>query len=60
MLVDADGCRLEIGLTTFEPWRWGRAMNAIVGHCHLSSGVRMTDPESGESLPRYHEIAFEL
>ena len=59
MLVDADGCELTVGQTSYVPWRWGRAPLASIGSCRLSHGVRMTDPETGEDLPRYHEVAFE-
>ncbi len=58
--VDADGCPLKVGQSTFIPWRWG----LVSGHkaaktCLLSRGVRMSDPETGKALPRFHEIAFE-
>ena len=60
-LVDADGCPLQVGMSTYVPWRWGQVTRSNVAKkCLLSSGVRMTDPEVGTDLPRYHEIAFEV
>ena len=58
-LVDADGCVLVVGRTSYVPWRWGRVPPSQKRLCRLSIGVRMTDPETGDDLPRYHEIAFE-
>ena len=59
ILLDADGCELTVGRTSYVPWRWGLGTAASRKSCKLSKGVRMTDPESGKDLPRYHEIAFE-
>jgi len=60
-LVDADGCCLDVGLSTYVPWRWGHITRSnSAKKCLLSKGVRMTDPEAGTDLPRYHEIAFEV
>ena len=60
-LVDADGCVLTPGSTTYEPWRWGVGMGSVRIHrCRVSRGVRMRDPEDGDALPRFHEIAFEV
>ena len=58
--IDADGCSLVPGMMTWEPWRWGRVRKASRGGCSLSRGVRMRDPETGECLQRYHELAFEV
>jgi hypothetical protein len=61
MFADADGCPLQVGISTYVPWRWGRVRNrGLADRCALSRGVRMRDPETGEDLPRYHEIAFEV
>lgn len=60
-LVDADGCELTVGLTTWEPWRWGQAVGLRDRtKCRVSRGVRMRDPETHECLPRYHELAIEV
>lgn len=64
-LVDADGCTIAAGVTTWMPWRWG---NAIVFRtrikdrtCALGRGAaRMRDPEDGQLLQRHHEIPFEV
>jgi hypothetical protein len=64
-IVDADGCELTAGVTTWEPWRWGGAgmlspkARAARDSCRLHSGVIMRDPETREYLPRYHELPFE-
>ena len=60
-LADADGCHLQVGLSTYIPWRWGHVTRPdLAKQCLLSRGVRMKDPETGVDLPRYHEIAFEV
>ena len=62
--VDADGCDLRVGMTSWEPWRWGGANLCFKESqdarktCRLSRGVRMRDPTDGDCLPRYHEIAY--
>jgi len=58
--VDADGCELAPGFTTWEPWRWGRIGAAARARCSLGRGVKMRDPDSGDCLPRYFELAFEV